>query len=129
MKAAKILLWICGIGLLMGFVMAVMPWHPLMAWWEMFGINTPNAHPVTVFMFRVCFTLFGMIGIFFIILARNPLAYGPMLPLAAYGLVFWGLISLGGGIRYGLPVWTYVGDCVFGIGAGIYLIIFRKREA
>ncbi len=129
MKAAKILLWICGIGCMWGFVMAVMPWHFLMTWFEWFGVQTPDGHPVTVFVFRICFTLFGLIGFFFMILARNPLGYGAMLTLAAYGLIFYGLISLGGGIRYGLPVWTFAGDFVFAVGSGSYLIVFRKKDA
>ena len=129
MNTAKFLLWICAIGLLTSFIIAVLPWHTLMTWFDYIGIQTPEAHPLTVFMFRVCFALLGSIGIFFMILARNPLAYGPMLKLAAYGLIAWGLISFGGGIRYEMPVWTYVGDLVFGIVAGVCLIAFQRRQA
>jgi uncharacterized membrane protein YjjP (DUF1212 family) len=71
--------------------------------------------------------MFGMIGIFFTILARNPLKYGAMLLLAAYGLLCYGVFCLAGGIRYGLPVWAYYGDVVFGIVAGILLLVFRKK--
>jgi len=78
-------------------------------------------------MFRLSLVLFGMIGIFFVILARDPLKYGAMLLLAAYGLVGYGIFSLVAGIRYGLPVWTYSGDVIFGIVAGLLLLTFRKR--
>jgi hypothetical protein len=68
-----------------------------------------------------------MIGIFFVILARNPLKYGAMLPLAAYGLVCYGIFCLVGGIRYGLPVWTYSGDVIFGVAAGVLILVLRKK--
>ena len=129
MTAAKTLLWICAISLLMAFIMAVLPWHVLMAWFKYLGIQTPDGHPLTVFMFRGCFTLFGLIGIFFVILARNPLAYGPMLLLAGFGLIFWGLVATAGGIRYDLPIFTYVGDLIFGIFVGGYLIAFQRKQA
>jgi len=71
--------------------------------------------------------IFGIIGVFFAILARNPLKYGVMLPLAAYGLVGYGIFSLVAGMRYGLPVWAYSGDVIFGVVAGVLVLIFRKK--
>jgi hypothetical protein len=68
-----------------------------------------------------------MIGIFFAILARNPLKYGAMLLLASYGLVIYGIFSLVAGIRYRLPVWIYANDVIFGVVAGVLLLIFRKK--
>jgi len=89
--------------------------------------STPIALPLTVFMYRLCSAIFGIIGIFFVMLARNPLKYGGMLLLAAYGLVGYGIFSIVAGIRYGLPVWTYSGDVIFGVVAGVLLLIFRKK--
>lgn len=128
MTAAKTFLWICAISLLSAFIIAVLPWHAIMSWFSYIGIPTPDAHPLTEFMFRICFALLGTIGIFFVILARNPLAYGPMLKLAAYGLIIWGLISCSGGIYYSFPAITYVGDLVFCLVAGVYLIAFQRKQ-
>ena len=69
----------------------------------------------------------GLIGVFFIILARNPLKYDGMLLLAAYGLLCYGLFCLAGGIRYTLPAWAYAGDIIFGFVAGVLILIFRKK--
>jgi len=69
----------------------------------------------------------GMIGIFFVILAQNPPKYGAMLLLAAYGLLCFAVFCLVGGIRYGLPVWAYSGDVIFGVVTGVLILVLRKK--
>ena len=91
------------------------------------GGQPPAAEPITAYMIRSLLVIAGMIGIFFAILARNPLKYGAMLLLAAYGLLCYGLVCLVGGIRYALPIWMYAGDVVFGVVAGVLIIVFRKQ--
>ena len=127
MKVLKIILWICAISCLLGFIFAVFPWRAITAWFNWVGYQPPAADPITVFMFRLCLAIFGMVGIFFVILARNPLKYGAMLLLAAYGLLWYGVFCLVGGIRYVLPVWMYAGDIIFGVIAGVLILIFRKK--
>ena len=127
MKGLKIILWIGAICCLLAFIFAALPWRAITALFHWAGIEPPAAEPITVFMFRLAEVLFGMIGIFFVILARNPLKYGAMLLLAAYGLVCYGVFALVGGVRYGFPVWTYSGDVIFSIVAGVLLLIFRKK--
>jgi len=129
MKGLKITLWICAMCCLLGFIAAALPWRVMTAWYHWFGFQPPAAEPVTVLAFRLFLAMFGMIGIFFIILARNPLKYGAMLLLAAYGLLCFGLFWLVGGIRYryALPVWMYAGDVIFCVVAGVLLLIFRKK--
>ena len=127
MKGLKIILWICAICFLLGFVFAAFPWRALTAWCGWFGLQLPVPEPIIAFMFRLCLSLFGMIGIFFAILARDPLNYGAMLTLTAYGLLFYGVFSLVGGIRYELPVWVYAGDVIFAVIAGVLILIFRKK--
>ena len=127
MKGLKTVLWICAVCCLSGFVFAALPWRAFTALCHWVGIQPPAAEAITVFMFRLSLAIFGMIGIFFVILARNPLKYGAMLLLAAYGLVCYGVFSLVGGLRYGLPVWTYAGDVIFGVVAGVLLVFFRKK--
>jgi hypothetical protein len=127
MKGLKIILWITAICCLLGFVLAALPWKAVAALCGLAGIQAPSALPITVLIYRVCCAAFGAIGIFFVILARNPLNYGGMLLLGAYGLVGYGIVSLIGGMRYGLPSWAYSGDVVFGFVAGTLLLVFRKK--
>jgi len=127
MKGLKIILWICAICCLLGFIGAVLPWGVITALFQWVGVQPPTAEPITVLIIRLCSAISGMIGIFFVVLARNPLKYGAMLPLAAYGLLCYGVLCLVGGIRYGLPVWTYSGDVIFGIVAGVLILVLRKK--
>ncbi len=126
MKGLKNTLWVCAIGFLLSFIFAALPWRALTAWANQFGVQIPTAEPWTVFWFRILFATYGMIGVFFVILARNPLKYGEMLLLAAYGLLIMGVLVLMGSIRYALPFVSYIVDVVFCFITGALILLFRK---
>ena len=127
MKGLKNTLWVCAIGFLLSFIFAVLPWRAFTAWANQFGVQIPAAEPWIVFWVRILFTTYGMIGVFFVILARNPLKYGAMLLLAAYGLLLLGILELIGSIRYALPLITYIVDVIFCFITGILILIFRRE--
>ena len=127
MKVLKIVLRIFAILCLAGFILAVLPWQMISNLFQWFIAESPTAEPVTMLMFRVASVLYGMIGIFFLLLARNPLIYGSMLLLAAYGLMAFGVICFIGGIGYGLPVCIYLSESIFCVAGGVLLFIFRKK--
>ena len=127
MKVLKITLWICGILCLPGFICSALPLNVISTLCQWFGVQPPVTEPITVYIIRLCLAMSGLIGIFFIILARNPLKYNGMLMLAAYGLLCYGLFCLAGGIRYKLPFRAYAGDIIFGFVAGGLILIFRKK--
>jgi hypothetical protein len=127
MKGLKTVLWVCAVVCLLSFVFAALPWGFIKGWFEFFGLKPFAAEPMTVYMFRLCLATYGLIGIFFVILARNPLKYDGMLFLAAYGALLTALFCLAGGIRYGLPFWAYGCDVIFCALAGVLLLIFRKK--
>ena len=127
MKGLKIILWISAIGSLSGFITSILPWHIITDWMTLTGIQPPGNEPATIYMFRLCFMAYGMIGVFLLVLARNPLKYGGMLPLAACFLIFYALFRLVCGILYQYPVWHYIGDFIVGIVFGISIFIFRKK--
>ena len=128
MKGLKIMLWICAIRFLPAFIpAAVVPWPALAAGVEWLGLQPPGTEEFTKIMVRFSLAGFGMVGVFFAILARNHFKYGVMLPLAVYGLVGFGIVYLVAGIRYELPIWTYSINTIFGVVAGALLLIFRKK--
>jgi len=128
MKVLKVILWISAIGSsLSGFVSAVLPWQMITGWIASSGIQPPGNEPATIYMFRLGFMAYGMMGVFFGILATNPLKYGVMLPFAACFLICYSLFRLVGGLLYQYPVWHYIGDFIIGIVFGILILILRKR--
>ena len=127
MKVIKIILWIFAILCLAGFILAVLPWYMIDGLFRWFVVESPTAEPVTMLMFRVASVLYGMIGIFFLLLAKNPLGYGSMFPLAAYGLMVYGVVCFIGGMGFGLPACIYLSESIFCVAAGVLLLIFRKK--
>ncbi len=125
MKGIKIILWICAISCLLAFVLAVLPWQTLTSFFEALGGQPLGTSGITVFMVRLCLLLFGLIGVFFTILARDPLKYSGMLQFAGFWLVIYGIYVLAAGIRYELPAWIY-GEFFFSVGFGLILFCFRK---
>ena len=127
MKELKFVLWICAVGCLLGFVGAVLPWNAILTMFVWLGIETPATQPIVGYALRMLCIITGLIGIFFLILARDPLKYGPMLTLATYGLLFAGLSCLFVGLRYELPVVVLSLDAGFCIVTGTLLLIFRHK--
>ena len=127
MKGLKVVLWICGITFLLGFILLLIPWRVMAHWCELIGIEVPLIAPVSVYVTRVILVCCGLIGIFLMILAANPLRYGPMLPLAGYGFILAGLVCLAYGIRYNLQYMMFGFDTIFCIVAGLLILVFRAR--
>ena len=103
MKGLKITLWICAIHFLLSFIFLPLPWSAITAWFNQYGVQITAEDPWTIFWFRLLLATFGMIGAFFVILARNPLKYGEMLLLAACGLLLFAVVVLIGSIHYVIP--------------------------
>jgi hypothetical protein len=127
MKGLKIILWICAISCLLGFIFGVLPWSVITTFYHWTGIQPPTAEPTTIFLVRLLLKTIGMMGIFFVILARNPLSYGAMLLLAAYGLICFGIFYLVGGIRYGIPIWYCSLKSISSVVLGVLILLFRKK--
>ena len=126
MKGLKIILWICAVSCLLGFICAALPWSAIITFYHWSGVQPPF-DAITVFLVRLFLATFGMTGIFFIILARNPLNYDAMLLLSAFGLICFGIFYLVGGFRYGLPVWIYSQKSIFSVVVGVLILVFRKK--
>ncbi len=127
MKSLKVALWIVAIGCLVAVPFIVLPWsvvEKIVLW---FGIEPIPNDPLVMYVLRVSSGVYGLIGVYFIMLARNPLNYGPMLNLGVYGLIIFGLLSLivGGSLKISPKVYT--GDFLSGLILGIAIIIFSFK--
>jgi hypothetical protein len=125
MKGLKIVLWISGILMLLDFVGMLIPLRFLVAWSRAFGVDM-FLDPMTSYMVRMCQAMCGLVGVFLIILAKDPLKYGPMVLLAGYGSIFLGLVVLVAVVRYALPQVTYIG-AVLCVVVGLLILVFRGK--
>ncbi|MBI5207756.1 MAG: hypothetical protein HY934_08190 [Candidatus Firestonebacteria bacterium] len=127
MKNLKIALWIAGISCLIAIPFLFLPWSFIENVYKWFGQNPIPNIPTAVSLFRISCGIFGLIGVFFIILALNPLNYGPMLSLGAYGLILFGLLCLINGIILKISPVFYTLKPLFSLILGSIIIIFYKR--
>jgi hypothetical protein len=127
MKSLKVALWVTALGCLTAVPFIFLPWIVLENIISWFGIDPLPDAPVIVYFFRVVCGVFGLIGIFFIFLARNPRGYGPMLELGAYGLILFGLLALILGFAIGIPLIVYIGDALSGLILGIIILILSSK--
>lgn len=125
----KVVLWITGIGCLMAVPFIFLPWSVIKAMASFFGHDPMPDVPIMVYYIKVMCGAGGFMGIFFIILARNPLAYGPMLYLGAYGLIVLGLLELILGIIIDVYPKVYIFDVSFALILGIIILVFSLKLA
>ncbi|MDI6752725.1 MAG: hypothetical protein QME07_07785 [bacterium] len=127
MKVLKIALWICGIGCLTVIPFMVLPWAMVENAYRWFGYEPIPAIPTAMYLFRIACGIFGLIGVYFIILAQNPLRYGLMLSLGAYGLISFGLLCLVVGIILKMSPMFYIGEASFPLVLGIIILALSSK--
>ena len=127
MKSLKIALWVAAIGCLTAVPFIVLPWHVLDKIVLWFGFEPIPNDRLIMYILRVSCGVYGLIGVYFIILARNPLVYGPMLDLGAYGLAIFGLLSLIIGLSLEISPRVFAGDALSGLILGIVIIVLSSK--
>ena len=86
MNTLKVLLWICGVGCLTAAVIVVLPWDAVSRLYEWCGEEPVPEVASAVYLHRVACGVIALIGIFFVILAREPARHPAMVALAGWGL-------------------------------------------
>lgn len=127
MKTLKFVLWVPAIGCLSAVPFIFLPWSVIESIGSWFGIESLPSMPIAVYFFKVTFGVFGLIGVFFVILARNPLESRPMLSLGAFGLILFGLLTLVAGLYLGLPPIVFLGDGLSGLVLGIAILFLSSK--
>jgi len=130
MRGLKICLWIAGIVCLLsvfGIFLPISTWESIAGW---FGAELvlPDS-PLVEYMVRLmCATYVGA-GVFFIILALNPIKYSLMVQFAGIAAVLLGITCAITGLAVSMPVQWFLGDflsCV--IIGGLILIFWQKAK-
>ena len=97
----------------------------LMGWFGGVSADGIMEVPIYAYWFRMASTVFGLIGVGYLLLALKPAKYANVIPIAGWFMVVEGLILLVHGMILGLPITPWLGDvgfCLVG-GSGILLTI------
>ncbi|MFC1677468.1 DUF4345 family protein [Planctomycetota bacterium] len=127
MRGLKVCLWVAGLACLLSVFGVVFP----MSCWEKiagyFGAEPLPDSPLFEYMVRLMSATYVGVGVFFVILARDPARYGVMVPFAGYAAVLLGLTCAATGLVIGMPVLWFLGDSVGSLVLGMLILTFWQK--
>jgi hypothetical protein len=127
MRGLKICLWIAGIGCLSSVIGMVLPLSALEFIWRAFGIASLPDSPQFMYAVRLLTATYGVAGVFLIILALDPVKYGPMVLFAGIASIFLGIVCGIAGLLAEMPLWWFLGDSLSCEVLGILILVFWQQ--
>lgn len=128
MRTLKICLWITGILCLLSAIGVFLPisvWEPIA---KVFGVELelPDL-PVIEYMVRLMLATYAGVGVFFIILALNPLKYGVMVPFSGAAAVVLGAVCAVTGSIVAIPARWFLSDSIPCVVLGFLIVVLWQR--
>ena len=129
MKALKTVLVVTGIlCFLVSAPGALVPWAGIVRAMAFLGFDAPPDDPFVVYCLRLTSLGFALIGIFFLVLAADPVRHRPMLVLAVCGLCLTAVAALLTGLLTAMqPPWYWADFTVSSIAALLILAFWPKK--
>ena len=127
MRALKTSLWIAGIFCLLTVFGIFLPISVCQSIARFFGIESLPDSPLVAYAIRLMSATYGAVGVFFIILALNPMKYGPMVPFSGIAAVLLGVVCVVTGLAVSMPVLWFLGDGLPCIVLGALILAFWKK--
>ena len=127
MRALKICLWIAGFGCLLsvfGMFLPVSAWESIT---KFFGIELLPDSPQFMYAVRLMSGTYAAVGVFFIILALDPVKYGVMVPFSGLGAVFIGVVCAIAGLLAAMPILWFLGDSLSCLVLGVLVLVFWQQ--
>jgi len=127
MRALKICLWIAGVGCLLSVFGVFLPMSVFESIAKFFGIELLPDSPLLVYAVRLMSATYAVVGVFFIILALQPMKYGIMVPFSGVGAVFVGVVCAIAGLLTAMPLWWFLGDSLSCLVLGVLILVFWQQ--
>jgi len=127
MRGLKICLWITGILCLSGVVGLLLPPSACKSMAGFFGVETLPDSPLIMYATRTVSAMSVGIGVFFIILALNPMKYGVMVPFSGIAAVLTGVVCGITGPAVGMPAAWFLGDTLSCLVLGVLILVFWRK--
>ncbi len=127
MRALKICLWIAGVGCLLSVFGMFLPMSVFESIAKFFGIESLPDSLLFIYAFRLMSATYAAVGVFFIILALQPMKYGVMVPFSGVGAVFVGVVCAIAGLLTAMPLWWFLGDSLSCLVLGVLILVFWQQ--
>jgi len=127
MRALKICLWIAGFACLLSVFGIFLPMSVFESIAKFFGIESLPDSPLLVYAVRLMSGTYAAVGVFFVILALDPVKYGVMVPFSGLGAVFVGLVCAIAGLLTAMPLWWFLGDSLSCLVLGVLILVFWQQ--
>jgi hypothetical protein len=127
MRGLKICLWIAGVACLLsvfGIFLPVSAWDSIT---KFFGVEPFPDSPLFVYAVRVMSATFVGVGVYFVILARDPMKYGVMVPFSGLAAVYLGVVCGITGLAVGMPLYWFLGDSLSCVLLGVLILLFWRQ--
>ena len=130
MRGLKICLWIAGVACLLSVFGMFLPVRVVESLVKAFGgerfVDLLDS-PVFLYSLRLMSATYVGVGVFFVILALDPMKYGVMVPFTGIAAVLLGVFCGITGLAVGMPVLWFLADSVSCTVLGILIVVFWRR--
>jgi len=127
MSTLKTCLWIIGVFYVGAAVALCMPLHWLERFLNVFGGSPLPEAGAFLHLARSVSSLILGVGIFYIVLARNPVRHWDKVPFAGLGAILFGIVVGISGLVHALPPFYYVKDSLIALVCGSLTVVQWRR--
>jgi len=127
MRALKICLWIAGFACLLSVFGMFLPMSVFESIAKFFGLESVPDSPQFMYAVRLMLATYVAVGVFFVILALDPMKYGVMVPFSGLGAVFVGVVCAIAGLLAEMPLWWFLGDSLSCLVLGVLILVFWQQ--
>ena len=128
MRALKICLWIAGFACLLSVFGMFLHVSAIETITKFFGIESLPDSPQFMYAVRLMSGTYAAVGVFFIILALQPMKYGVMVPFSGLGAVFVGVVCAITGLLSEMPLLWFMGDSLSCLVLGVLILVFWQKS-
>jgi hypothetical protein len=127
MRGLKICLLIAGLLCLPCVGGVFLPISTLESFTKYFGVASLAGPPLATYSIRVVSATYAGIGVFFVVLALNPLKYGVLVLFSGIGSVLLGMVCGITGSAVGMPPQWFLCDTSSCLVLGILILVFWQK--
>jgi len=129
MRGLKICLWVTAVVCLLsvaGTFLSLPAWEKMAKYFGAESVMFPDS-PLVEYIVRLMSLTYAAVGVFFLILALQPMDYGVMVLFAGVSAVILGIACAIIGMIVKMPVQWFLGDSLPCLILGVLILVFWQR--